>query len=253
MKPYLFTVQSEEGSSIRDWMAEALKYIRLMTLNYEDLCKEVLPANVLTYEEFCQVCNKSEQESDTICTQKEVRAVFQERWKWWETVTVTHESNGKRWGESDISNSCLVVGDRNIMLESVTCLGSITQSFVNSYGLSYPCQVELVVSRITDYISSSSSEEPIIIKFNGNANYYEQFTIPTLINGESITLRANCMYKLKLSFSSPETNLHPCWHAPTCSEGHIFSHGKFYCSYIYEDGAGWKPSHIIKFQYSYRR
>lgn len=224
-----------------------------MTLDYSDLCKEVVPANILTMDEFRQVCAKAVFESGTICTQTEVRAVFQERWKWWETVAVIHDGQGTRWSEADASNSCLVVGDRQIMLESITCVGSISQGFITSYGLSYPCEAELVIFRITDYISSSYIEEPITIKFNGSANFFEPFTIPTLVNGESVTLRASCTYKLKLSFVSPELKLHPCWHAPACSDGHDFSHGKFYCSYIYEEGVGWKPGHIVKFQYSYRK
>ncbi|XP_046668944.1 BTB/POZ domain-containing protein 3-like isoform X1 [Homalodisca vitripennis] len=245
--------QSEERLSVREWMSQTLKHIRLMTLSYEDLCKEVLPSGVLSFEEFCQVSARTEQESDTICTLKESRGMFHERWKWWETVTVNHELREKRWSQSDVSYSCLVVGDRSIMLESVTCLGSTALPFQDCYGLNYACQAEIVVSRITDYIASTPAEEPVVVKFNGSANYYEQFTMPTLINGESITLQANSMFKLKISFVTPENNLHPCWLAPTCSDGHTFSHGKFYCSYIYEEGVGWKPSHIVKFQYSYRR
>ncbi|XP_054270508.1 BTB/POZ domain-containing protein 6-like isoform X2 [Macrosteles quadrilineatus] len=246
-------VQTVEGSSMREWMSQPLKHLRLMTLTYEDLCKEVLPTKILTFEEFTQVCEKSEQESQTICTIKEKRLAFQERWKWWETVAVLHDTREGRFTQSDSSYSCIVVGDRNIMLESITCLGSTSRDFHDCFGLSYACQVDVVITRITDYISSSSSEEPVVVRFNGNANYYEQFTIPTLVNGESITLQANGMYKIKVLFVSEEAKLHPCWKAPNCSEGHTFSHGKFYCSYIYEEGIGWKPSHLIKFQYSYRR
>jgi len=237
---------------MREWMSQLLKYLRLMTLSYEDLCKEVLPTKILTFEEFTQVCEKAEV-SETICTAKEKRSVFQERWKWWETVTVMHEAPEKRFAQADSSYSCIVVGDRNVMLESITCLGSTYRDFHDCFGLSYACQVDIVITRITDYISSSSSEEPILIKFNGSANFFEQFTIPTLVNGESIVLQANGMYKIKVSFVNEENKLHPCWYKPTCSDGHVFSHGKFYCSYIYEEGIGWKPSHIVKFQYSYRR
>lgn len=238
---------------MREWIAEPLKHIRLMTLSYENLCKEVLPTKVLTFEEFCQACSKSEEESETICCVKEPRSMFQERWKWWETVSVTHERQEKRWAQSDVSYSCLMIGERSIMLESIVCLGSTSREFQDCYGLSYPCQADIIVSRIADYIASTSDEEPTVIKFNGSASYFDLLTIPTLLNGESIVLKANSMYKIKISFTTPELNIHPCWNSPTCSDGHTFSHGKFYCSYIFEDGVGWKPSHIVKFQYSYRK
>lgn len=75
---FVFSAKSEEGVDVRKMLTPHLKDIRVCSLSFQEICCQVIPKKVLTYDELKLVCVALESRETTrelteICTELEPR------------------------------------------------------------------------------------------------------------------------------------------------------------------------------------
>lgn len=75
---FFFSAESEEGVAVRKMLTPHLKHIRVCSLSFQEICCQVIPKKVLTYDELKLVCvalesRETTQELTEICAELEPR------------------------------------------------------------------------------------------------------------------------------------------------------------------------------------
>lgn len=201
--PLFFPAESEEGKQLREVLGECLKHIRFCTLSPGDFTSAVASTDILTDREILTVVKiiggSTMYREPTICCELEPRKLAT---KYFEYPPIDFTAYGFLDGDLKMkSYMYLTTGFIPFYrLHSATIESPECPYRCAPRALTFQCQCEVLLTKITNYQTNASSEEPFKFDFLKEVQYETEFDIPF---PETMQLEPSSKYKLEFRFSQP--------------------------------------------------